>query len=261
MTQSGAQPPQLRGNSRSERSSATPSPRFEAIFFDLGGTLLFPHPEHLSEVWAGFSSRKIESELWLHAIPRATVGLDALQLAEQLPAGDWWHLYFGRMVPLLGLTDAAGELIEGFVAALKAHHGQRNLWCLPAAGVHDVLHRLTVQGYYLGVVSNSDGRVREQLEEHDLRRFFRFHLDSHLVGHSKPAPEIFQIALKISGFSARNVLYVGDFASIDGVGATHAGMQALILDPLGIRTVRPFPQIASIADLPAWLQGRTAGAG
>jgi FMN phosphatase YigB (HAD superfamily) len=49
----------------------------------------------------------------------------------------------------------------------------------------------------------------------------------------KPFPRIFEIGLAAVGAVARETLYVGDIYAIDVLGAQDAGLQAVLIDPLG----------------------------
>jgi FMN phosphatase YigB (HAD superfamily) len=49
-------------------------------------------------------------------------------------------------------------------------------------------------------------------------------------------------------------LYVGDVYSVDYVGATKAGMHAVLFDVAGAYRDREVPRVESLAALEAWLQ-------
>ena len=221
----------------------------KGIFFDLGGTLLFPNPEHIARIFSKFFQPVPSPNEWLKAIHHATVILDYSLGSDDPPIIDWWLAYFKEMFPFLGLHNASSPKITEFIEALKRAHNKQNLWCYPALNVSRILSELQQRGFYLGIISNSDGRLREQLKEHNLLKFFRFHLDSKIVGCSKPDPEIFEIALKISGFAPQDVVYVGDFANIDGKGARNVKMHSIIIDPLNLRKECPYTCIRDLSEL------------
>jgi FMN phosphatase YigB (HAD superfamily) len=58
-------------------------------------------------------------------------------------------------------------------------------------------------------------------------------IDSTRVGHAKPDPAIFALALARAGASAGEVVHVGDMLSTDIAGARAAGIRAIHLDPTG----------------------------
>jgi putative hydrolase of the HAD superfamily len=67
-----------------------------------------------------------------------------------------------------------------------------------------------------------------------LAPYFRFVLDSRVVGVEKPDPRIFQMALDRAGVAPDEAVYIGDLYSIDVVGSRAAGLDAILLDPAGL---------------------------
>ena len=85
-----------------------------------------------------------------------------------------------------------------------------------------------------------------------IRDAFELVIDSQLVGVEKPDPRIFAIALERLGLPPAAALYVGDIYEVDVVGARRAGLDVILLDPLGLhagRDVRTAPSVAAVADL------------
>ncbi len=65
--------------------------------------------------------------------------------------------------------------------------------------------------------------------------------------------EIFYAALKTMNARADESFYVGDVYSVDYVGATNAGMQAVLFDVAGAYRDRQEPRVESLAQLESWL--------
>jgi putative hydrolase of the HAD superfamily len=99
------------------------------------------------------------------------------------------------------------------------------------------------------VVSNANGRIHATMERVGLSRHFDLVLDSHLEGVEKPDPRLFALALERSGATAATTLHVGDFHCIDVVGARAAGLQAALLDPLGLHPDADCLRVRSMGDL------------
>jgi putative hydrolase of the HAD superfamily len=78
--------------------------------------------------------------------------------------------------------------------------------------------------------------------------------DSGKVGHEKPHPAIFEAALREMKADPAQSLYVGDVYSVDYVGATNAGMQAVLFDVAGAYRDQEFPRVESLAGLEQWLK-------
>jgi putative hydrolase of the HAD superfamily len=71
-------------------------------------------------------------------------------------------------------------------------------------------------------------------------------------GVEKPDPEIFLRACRRMGVEPGAALYVGDLYPVDVLGARSAGMEALLLDPMG-RLEYPVGKIPNVAALPRYL--------
>jgi putative hydrolase of the HAD superfamily len=115
-------------------------------------------------------------------------------------------------------------------------------------GTRESLQRLG-QRYRLGVISNADGKIKTILERCGIADCFRSITDSGLVGHEKPHPAIFEAALKSMGSAAEQSLYVGDIYSVDYLGATRAGMQAILFDVAGTYRHTRLPRVESLEEL------------
>lgn len=237
----------------SQPSDSTPTRSDRGVFFDVGGTLLFPAPEVIGPMVSRFFGKGLPYPTVLEAIEFGSVAMD-----ESLAAGaqeEWWVMFFGSIVSYLGIPWKEQQpVFDRFLTALRTYHREENLWSCVLPETREVLEELAGAGLTLGVISNSDGRVRDQLDQAGLTRHFSFILDSHLVGCEKPAPEIFRLALRKSGLRASQVVYLGDLVRIDALGAQGVGMSALILDPLRRRSQWGGATIASLRELPGWLR-------
>ena len=225
------------------------------VFFDMGGTLVFPDPKRIAGVFTRMVGISSQADDWMNAVHQATADLDR-ELAQNASylTGEWWEIYFGRMRSSLPFGKDVREFTwKAFTKQLLKEHVTENLWSCWVPGVREVLDALEKAGFYLGVISNSDGRVQEQINRFGIQDKFRFVLDSHVVKCEKPAPEIFRLALEKSGLPAEDVLYVGDFVNIDYRGALGVGMKAVIIDPLGLRPDLGAPTIPDLPSLKGFI--------
>lgn len=108
-----------------------------------------------------------------------------------------------------------------------------DLWSYVLPGVEDALIRFKRAGLSLSVISNADGSIDASLTRRGLRDYFDLVVDSAVIGVEKPDPKIFHHALSKTGAAAHETLYVGDIFDVDVVGATAAGLHAVLLDPFG----------------------------
>lgn len=218
----------------------------QAIFFDVGNTLLF---RDQSVILAPLHQRGIiPSAAQLHAVERKT----KREFDESvLRGGDvdhgFWHTYYTHLLedfdgPEIG-PDNAG-LREQLVSATRISAN----WCEIVPGTRDVLLRLRPR-YKLGVISNADGRIANVLAHCGIADCFETITDSGLVGSEKPNPAIFQAALRALGVTAAESLYVGDVYSVDYLGATGSDMQAILFDVCGAYRDDGLPRVESMEEL------------
>jgi putative hydrolase of the HAD superfamily len=107
----------------------------------------------------------------------------------------------------------------------------------------------------LAVISNADGKIEALLQRNGIADCFESMIDSGIVGCEKPAPRIFRVALEAMEVSASESLYVGDVHSVDYIGATRAGMQAILFDVAGAYRENGAPRVASLEELELSLLG------
>ncbi len=228
---------------------------FKGIFFDMGGTLVFPDPWRISDAFSRHLQRDIPPARCLEAVHAATVELDRRLTTPSKKPEDWWIDYFEAVAEHCDpeRLTTRDDRLRAF-EELRADHRKRNLWSYFVPGVRELLNWLESQGVLTGIISNSDGRVKAQLRAEGLLDRFRVVLDSHEVGIEKPDTRIFRMALDVARIDAHESLYIGDFTNIDGRGATRAGLAALIIDPLGKRADWGYPTVPSLDAVRDWLE-------
>lgn len=217
----------------------------EAIFFDVGGTLLFPdHEKTLVPLW-NRGVRPTEAQL-LVAERAARKEMD--QLVSQTARIDqsYWDTYYSRLLEELRLDDTAihGELVS--LVRTSAN------WSRMLPGTFEVLSTLKAK-YRLAVISNSDGHMGERLASLGFGRYFEHVTDSGNIGHEKPARQIFQAALSAMSIPADRSLYLGDIYAVDFLGAQKAGIRPLLMDIAGIYSQTDLPRINSLSELEPYI--------
>ena len=227
----------LRGNGNMMDMADQP----KAIFFDVGNTLLFPDRD---TILRSLYQRKVVPSLeqW-HAIERETKGKfdDLVQHGGPVDHG-FWRMFYGRLLEELASEDDAlcDELVEA------TRHSAN--WSTIRPGTREILERLG-ERYELAVISNADGKIAAVLERCGIADCFRSITDSGLVGYEKPHPVIFQQALRAMHAEPAQSLYVGDVYSVDYLGATRAGMQAILFDVAGAYRGMEWPRVESLEEL------------
>ena len=219
-------------------TTVTVSPRdLEAVFFDIGGTLVGPNLSLLG-TWlrgAGIEcddDRVARVEPFArraHAIRReSVVGTPAIRglYVEELIRHVW-----GDQPGDPALMQSAVDKI--LAAAMAAGHPAVPVWNQVLPGVLEGLAALRARGLRLVAVSNSDGSAEAVLMSTGLRDPFEAVIDSHIVGYSKPDPRLFDAARAVLGVEARHVAHVGDQYEADILGAHAAGIGAILIDACG----------------------------
>ena len=212
------------------------------IFFDAGNTLVFANPERtLAPLHARDIRPKAEQ---LYAAERqAKTGLDR---ANRSPGRytdlQYWNTYHSFLLASLGVADAA--LQDALVSACRTSGN----WDVVRPGTREVLLRLA-RKYRLGVISNSDGGMEKLLRRCGLGECFLGYTDCGHVGWEKPHAAIFQTALQQLSAEPGSSLYVGDVYSVDYLGATRAGMQAMLFDVSGTYRESGLPRVESLQEL------------
>ncbi len=218
----------------------------KAIFFDVGNTLLFPNQ---SIILAPLHERGIvpSMERW-HAIERKTKHeFDGMLERDGHADHGFWYLFYEHLLEELDVRDDA--IHDSLVESTRISANWSNL----RPGTRDVLDRLR-RSYRLAVISNADGKIEALLQRNGIADCFESITDSGLVGCEKPAPRIFHQALAAMGVDGAESLYVGDVYSVDYVGATRAGMQAVLFDVAGAYRENGAERAASLEELEAMLQ-------
>jgi putative hydrolase of the HAD superfamily len=215
--------------------------RPKAIFFDVGGTLIFPD---LPELMAPLLRRGIEPTAeQLFIAEKAAKHLHARHADDAPGNPSHWYVYFSSLLDQIG---AGRDLLD----ELAARAGDSSYWTVLAPGVKQTLETLQDE-YRLAVISNADGKIRQVLHRAGLADYFETITDSGAVGYEKPDRRIFQNALEAMQLSAADGLYVGDIYGVDYIGATSVGMQAVVIDFPGVYRGTSFPRIETLGDLGA----------
>jgi putative hydrolase of the HAD superfamily len=170
-----------------------------------------------------------------------------------------WRDYFTTIFRRTGVPE---ERVRAVTESVRALHEHDHLWTHVQEGAADAIRRVRGLGYRVGVVSNADGRVEALLQGLGLAELVEFVIDSHAVGVAKPDPRIFRMGAERLGLPPEACVYVGDLYAIDVLGARAAGLFPILLDPFDrFGEWGDVERIATVRDLPAWLEGRVRASG
>ena len=201
----------------------------QIIIFDVGGTLINLDFDLIAEIMgdrsAGIRLASTQGELRKRMNTLFRVG------GVETEQTDTFKYMITTMVELAGLdvtSEGIGRVCE--------QNQTKTVWREPNQDALEWPKRLREAGHRVAVVSNSDGTVRELLDDHGYSGQFEVVIDSGIVGVAKPDPEIFRIALAELGASAEEGIYIGDIPAIDETAALAAGLKFVLYDPCDVHS-------------------------
>lgn len=215
--------------------------KVKAIFFDVGNTLLFPNRERIH---APLTKRGVlpDADLLRDLECRTKNQFDGMMTTNGSTDHSFWWLFYSQLLSEIGLHDNA--IRDQLVASIRNSGNWDTIRPGTAEQLRDIGKR-----YPIAVISNADGRIEDVLRRCGIAHCFRTITDSGLVGYEKPHPEIFRQALKSMNAAPEESLYVGDVYSVDYLGATGAGMQAVLMDTPGAYRDKGVPRVESLEEL------------
>jgi putative hydrolase of the HAD superfamily len=223
--------------------------------FDAGGVLWDLKPSHEELFSRTLASRgfDVEPEELRTAIRKAERLMDN-EFAALTGTGEseFWRDFDAIVLRELS-TDAdpedfSSELSDEFRSVL----GEVESW-VPYPDAVPTLEAARNRDFKLGLISNATELARRVLRNLDMERFFDFVVISEEVGVRKPDPRIFQMALKMANTRPERSLFLGDKPATDAMGATRAGMMAVLVDRNDVFPDSPFMRIRTLDTLRRFL--------
>jgi HAD superfamily hydrolase (TIGR01662 family) len=192
-----------------------------AVSFDFGQTLVELDTELLASRLAERGIAAAPSRL------DAAIGESWRAYNEAIQRGLGGHPWKILMRSLLSSGGVAAGSVDEGVDWLWTEQPRRNLWRRPLPGMIEVVAELRRAGVPVAVLSNSEGRLAELVEELGWSAHFVAIADSGLLGFEKPGREIFAWTAERLGVPLGRVVHVGDSLAADVNGALAAGMRAV----------------------------------
>lgn len=207
-----------------------------AVFFDVGNTLLHPHPS-VSEV-----CRQILAEEGhchdLDAIDAFMPLVDAFYEDRYREDDTFWtsesetsQVWVG-MYTLLCRELGIAEDAERIARRVYDEFGRADRWAL-FDDVRPAFERLRAQGVRIGLISNWDTRLAGLMDGLGVAGLLDTVVSSAEVGLRKPDPRIFELACGRLDVDAAACAHVGDHLYADVLGARTAGMLPILIDRSG----------------------------
>ena len=201
-----------------------------AVLFDVDFTLARPGPELGPEgyVSAG-SAHGLELDAAAYERARDAAFVDLQRHPELDHDEEIWIAFTERIVRGMGGAAPASHACAVEITSRWANHENFELY----EDTVPVLEQLRRDGIKIGLVSNSARDVREFARHHALE--IDAGISSFHHGKTKPHASIFRAVLDLLEVEPHEALMVGDTVDDDVEGARAAGMQAVLIDRLGLR--------------------------
>jgi len=244
----------LFGRSEMVRLSDTlvPPERLRAVSFDIGHTLIRPHPS-LGHIYADTAAN--------HGVPMPPhVVEERFDIYWTLHKNRADGLIYGRtheeakafwlrvIRDVMADTGAGDTTLQRITNDLYDTFSTGACWRLHGC-CHEVLRACSDAGLKVAFLSNWDLRLRQLLIELDLVALADAVIISAEHAVEKPDVAIFHRVTSELAVPASSVLHVGDTWDDDVVGAIAAGFRAVWLNPHGKERPDPHLPVAEIADL------------
>lgn len=229
----------------------------DVVFFDVGNTLLKPHPSmgevcrHVLERF-GYTATDDELRKGLLIADRYyefRYWTDDTFWANEKDASAMWGEMYALMLEEIGVDgdrSAIGRAIYDYFG-----HGDR--W-RTYPDVVPVFERLIEEGYRLGLISNWDARLANLCFDMGLDRYLETVVSSATIGKIKPDPHIFEIACERLGVPPPKAVHVGDHYYADILGARSVGISPVMIDRFSSGQAADCPVIDDLYGLLALLE-------
>jgi HAD superfamily hydrolase (TIGR01549 family) len=240
--------------------------RYDAVFFDVGGTLSWAEPS-ADVIWA----RALEEHG--HAVSQAEIIRRTGASAPEFNRGDLVralqaaHEAF-RVLPFprdeaeqeayLRRLDAAvleclGIPVEESILDTVARRFREDLVLHVYEDAVPTLQRLREDGRLLGIISNAGHDLLDGLERLGLTPYFDAITYSHEVGYEKPSGHIFHVALKRLDVEAARSVHVGDSYEADVLGSRAVGITPMLIDRDGAQGAADCIVLRSLSEIANFL--------
>ncbi|MDI6901470.1 MAG: HAD-IA family hydrolase [Anaerosomatales bacterium] len=210
--------------------------RLRAVFFDVGNTLLYPHPsvahvcrEILAEAGHIHDLAVIDRFMPLvDAYYEDRYRADDTFWTDEEETSSVWVGMYSVLCRELGIHEDAATLAR----RVYDEFGKAERW-RAYPDVRSAFERLRDRGLRLGVISNWDRRLAGLLEALGLGELLDTVVSSADIGLRKPDPRIFEAACRAIGVAPDESAHVGDHHYADVLGARSVGMHAVLIDRHG----------------------------
>jgi HAD superfamily hydrolase (TIGR01549 family) len=204
----------------------------EAIFFDVGGTLVYSNLTqvdllHQALLVIGYKVTRDEV-VNSNDLARQAVARRRRRHAAKMNVNDASRMWLEHLTENLQLDMAGVNLERQLALAMREVESRDPEVTDPDAP--GLLADLKDRGFKLGVISNWSATLPEYLEGRGLAKYFHVIIASEAVGTAKPHRDIFMRGLAALDTGPEKAIHVGDDYWADVVGARDIGIRPVLLD-------------------------------
>lgn len=211
-------------------------PRPRLITFDAFGTLYTPRgsvAQQYSEIAKRYNVHVTEDEVsdrFKSAYNQVVEQYPNYGVKQGLSVQDWWR-------KIVQLTFQGKNLSEEGIDGLYNHFNTKDAYHFyPDA--YSTLHEFSHRKFNMGILSNSDARMRMTMEDMGIEQLFGANnvCLSYETGYEKPHEDAFLNAQKLmlkGDFDPHNCWHVGDDIKKDFEGALKVGWNSILVDREG----------------------------
>lgn len=224
----------------------------EVVFFDVGNTLLYPHPSvaevcrqvlaedgHIHDLSAIDALMPLVDEYYEDRYRSD----DTFWTSEEETSQVWVGMY-SFLCRNLGIQDSP----ERIARRVYDEFGDPSRW-RAYDDVRPALGRLKARGLRIGLISNWDRRLKTIINGLGLDQFVEEVVSSAEVGLRKPDPRIFELACARMGVVPADAAHVGDHQYADIIGARAAGMRPVLIDRRALSSSREERVMCTLDDI------------
>lgn len=192
--------------------------RYDAIFFDLFGTLVddFADGPFHSCLTQMANVLGVDSDMFIDT------WRDKSMTAERMTGKS-----FEGYVEVVGSRFDSVKVAE----AKRIRNEYAKTTLVPRAGTIDLLMHLKEQGYHLGLISDCTWEVPDLWHSTPFASLISHPVFSCSIGAMKPSPQVYQSACESLGASPSRSLFIGDGNNRELTGAKNVGMDAILICP------------------------------
>jgi putative hydrolase of the HAD superfamily len=227
----------------------------DAIMFDAGGVLWDLRPTHEDLFARTLSANGVKGDpaRLKSAMAQAERAMDQeFSLLQGSDETEFWLKYDRMVLDILGAELDLHRFSSDLTTEFRKVARETESWVAFDDAV-PTLEAARKRDFSMGMVSNATDLARKVLANLDMEKYFDFVVISEEVGIRKPDPRIFRMALDMAGATAGRSLFLGDKLSTDILGATGAGMRAILVDRNDVFPDTEFARIRSLNSVRRYL--------